>query len=496
MKNATTHTVRIRREILINVARLCYEDRLEAEIDRVPLKMFPKHGESRSCCIHQSRAIARQRLIAALGFRVEDDDELTALNAYAARALARTDAPKSGEVLTVIDEACRGCEDTRYFITDGCRGCAARACMEACPKDAIVFSEGRARIDKSKCINCGLCQKACPFQAVIYSPVPCEAACPVKAVNKGPDGRADINPETCISCGKCKMKCPFGAVVELPHVVDVIMRIKRGARVIAMPAPSVIGQFPGTYEQLRDAFLRLGFADVAPVAGGAEDTAKNEAAEFIGRVGEKGEAFMTTSCCPAYVEYTQKHLPAILPFVSHTKTPMQFTAQEVKAREPEAVTVFIGPCAAKRKEAQRDANTDYVLTFEELGAMLVARGVDIFDCADSEPRPDAKAGPGGWGFPVTGGVLAAVGAYLPEGAKIKTSVVDGINKTSIATLKVCAARKKAEGDANMLEVMCCEGGCVNGPGVVCPGQLTMKSLKEFIGKLPQRPSAASEPESA
>ena len=128
-----------------------------------------------------------------------------------------------------------------------------------------------------------------------------------------------------------------------------------------MFAPAVVGQFPGTIGQLKSAMKKVGFTHVYEVAQGADVTIKNEAKELEERL-EEGQPFMTTSCCAGYNEFTKKHLPEIEQYKSDTKTPMYYTAELVKQDNPDCLTVFVGPCLAKRMEAESDPNTDYVIT--------------------------------------------------------------------------------------------------------------------------------------
>ena len=240
----------------------------------------------------------------------------------------------------------------------------------------------------------------------------------------------------------------------------------------AMVAPAIAGQFPGTMEQLAGALHLLGFDGVVEVALGADMTADCEAAEWKERVMEGGQPFMTTSCCPAYVEAVKKHLPDLAPFVSHTPTPMHNTARWLKDKDPLCVTVFIGPCTAKRKEALEDPFTDLVLTFEELGALFVAAGVDVDICDGAGFLELPRAG--GRGFPVSGGVTRAVAERLEEASGLERRLVDGIDAKSMKLLRVWAAGK---GPGNFLEVMACEGGCLSGPGVLTPPVLAQKKVK-------------------
>ena len=178
-----------------------------------------------------------------------------------------------------------------------------------------------------------------------------------------------IDEQNCISCGQCLASCPCGAIVERSQMIDVLRDIKESnKKVVALLAPAIAGQFPGSLNALCGALKKLGFADVIEVAVGADITTQKEAAEFIERM-EHGAKFMTTSCCPAYFRAAQVHIPEIGPFVSETKTPMYYTAELVKQEDPSAVAVFVGPCLAKRAEAEYDPNVDYVLTFEEVVAL-------------------------------------------------------------------------------------------------------------------------------
>ncbi len=220
------------------------------------------------------------------------------------------------------------------------------------------------------------------------------------------------------------------------------------------------------------------------VAFGAEITAKKETQEFIERI-QRGDHIMTTSCCPAFVETVKYHAMELKPFVSDTLSPMQYTAASAKKHYPDAITVFIGPCVAKRKEAQSDKNTDYVMTFEELGSMFVAAGIEISSLKGIPLK--RKVGGYARGFATSCGVSAAI---LEETRKVKqtensenkipeihSNFINGLSRKTINQLKLYAAGKLP---GNFLEVMACEGGCIGGPGAIGQVKLAAKAVEKLV----------------
>ncbi|MDF7799433.1 4Fe-4S dicluster domain-containing protein [Pontiellaceae bacterium B1224] len=469
---------RLRKEVLVRVARAFFTAQPDDALNRIPLTMRPKSTKDSSrCCIYKDRVVLKYRSMAALGFSVESEtDELKPVSAYFDEALQR-DKPVD-PVLTVIDEACSACVQSQYTATNACRGCIARSCEAACPKDAIEFRDGKAWLNPDKCVNCGLCMKACPYHAIIRIPIPCEEACPVGAISKDPEtGREVIDHTQCTYCGKCLKECPFAAISDLSQMVDVLKLLKDG-NAVAMIAPSIIGQLPGSLPQLMAALKKAGFSDVVEVAEGADETTRHESAEWVEKMAE-GERFMTTSCCPAYIETVEKHLPEIGKFVSDTPTPMAYTASKVRKNYPEATTVFIGPCIAKRVEATKNADVDYVLTFEELGAMLVGAGIDVFECGEEEILD--RASREGRGFAASNGVTNAVKALAPDDAELKPMLVDGLDSKTIRQMKMWAT-KSCPG--NFVEVMSCEGGCIAGPGTLGNPRIAKKQLNTLMDQSP------------
>ena len=470
-----SRSIHIKKDILIRIAEAFFNDDFENRVNRIPVEMRPKGFEvPYRCCIHKERAIIRDRAIASLGFSIENDDEVKPLEKYAQDALKR-ETPEETP-LTVLDDACKGCVPSKIYVTDLCKGCVARPCEKTCKFGAITVKDGKSQIDGSKCRACRMCISACPYNAIVKLAVPCEDACPVGAISKNDSGFAVINYDECISCGRCIAACPFGAIHEKSQMIDVMKYIKSDTKVIAMSAPAIAGQFPGTIGQLETAMIKAGFDDVIEVAKGADITTKNEALEFEERMKE-GAPFMTTSCCAGYNELVKKHLPQLKPFVSNTKTPLYYTAEETRKKYPDAKLVFISPCAAKRVEVKENPNIDYILNAEELGALIVGRKIEILDCEERKiENPPSKQGRA---YAITGSVAAAVKHASKNPDTVKPYIISGLNKEAINNLKQSAKNASCP-NCNIVEVMACEGGCLGGNDNINTEKSAKKSIEALL----------------
>ncbi len=450
---------RLRRELMIRVVRGFFSGTLSASIDRFPRTICPQFNEPFRCCVWHDREVLRNRLLTLLGFACDDgDDGSKPLHEYLAEAEAGLPRPETP--LTVCSSGCAGCPEAKINVTSNCRGCFARPCVFNCPKGAITVSDRHAHVDDSKCIKCGKCLTVCPFNAIIRTRVPCEEACPVGAIRKNEHGVAQIDFGKCVFCGKCYSKCPFGAVMERSELFQVMRALKAGTPLIALIAPSAQFQFPGGIERLFSAVVKTGFRDVMEVALGAELTTRNEAAEFIERM-RKGEKLMTTSCCTACVELVRRHVPELAKSVSTTPSPMKFAGRLAREKYPDSKTVFVGPCIAKRYESLHAPEIDFVLTFEELGALMAGLGIDVMSQAPWPlPRPAIATARN---FARSCGVTEAVlKELLGDSGDVKSDskFLNGIDARSARLLAAYAAGKMP---GNFLEMMACSGGCVSGP---------------------------------
>lgn len=464
----------LRNRIIVKVAESFINNRFD-DADNIPAEIMPDGTRPYHASLEVDRNIIRQLVLAIMGFSPDDEKNSTlSLKEYGKKALQREKLLPSK--LSVITDACAACMKQQHVVTNFCRGCIARPCQVNCPKGAISFTEAnRAQINPELCINCGICMNSCPYNAIIKVPVPCEDSCPVGAITKDENGKEHIDNSLCISCGKCLRSCPFGAIVEPYQIIDVLKLLKdSNKKVAAMLAPAVLGQFSGSINNLIGAMKKLGFDSVFEVAVGADITTEKEAAEFIERM-EKGDKFMTTSCCPAYFRAAKTSVPEIAPFVSETHTPMYYTSEKIKQEHPDFITVFVGPCYAKRVEAEDDPFVDYVITFEELGAMFDADKIKV---DESEPLEFTEISCyQGRQFPVSGGVAGAVKSLVEGKAEMRAETVDGLTKEGLKTLKRYALKGC---DSNMIEVMCCEGGCVAGPGCLAMPRKAALAVDKYV----------------
>ena len=481
MLNINNNATNVKREILVKIAKLQLNNKLtEKEINRIPKELAPKDKQSIRCCIFHDREILKLRTLARLGISVENYDEDKDLDEYAEDALNR-ESP-TWPMLTVLHEACNACVKQDFIVTNACQGCFARPCTINCPKKAISISK-RASIDPEKCIHCGICATNCPYHAIIKVPVPCEEACPVGAISKGEDGHEKIDYDKCIFCGNCMKECPFGAMMDKSQLVDVIKHIMKSEKqVVALYAPAIAAQFKSSSSQLENALKEVGFSDVLEVAIGADICADKEAKEFEERM-KKGDKIMTTSCCSAYVRAVNIHVPDLIPCVSETKSPMHYTAKIAKEKNPDCITVFIGPCLAKRREGFDDKDVDYVLSIEELAALFIAKEIDIakFENTTKENIPTSSARK----FAKTGGVSEAVKLRLKDDIEAKIDIINGLNKPGMAKLRMygqinSGKLQPSNSTGNLIEVMACEGGCISGPAVITNPKVASVLLDKYV----------------
>lgn len=452
-----TQLKKLKHEVLKHVAILAKEDRLtKEELEKIPYEVIPGSKANYRCCVYKERAIVAERVKLAAGFLANGDnidDEFT-------------DIMPNDQIVYVIEAACDRCPINRYTVTDACRGCLAHKCIEACNFNAITMAAGRSYINQELCKECGMCKKACPYHAITEVIRPCKVSCPTGALNVDPeDRRAVIKEEDCVSCGRCMVACPFGAISDKSLVAPVAKKLAGKEKIYAVVAPAIAGQFgmKVTYGQIKDAMLKLGFEDMVEAAFGADAVTVHESNEFIERM-ENGDKYMTNSCCPGFLSFMEKKFPDQVGRISGTVSPMIATGRYIKKNDPDAKVVFIGPCTAKKSEAVKESikdAIDYVLTFEELIALLDAFDINLEQCED---RQVDDASIFGRGFGAHGGLTAAIENYVKDkgiNATFKPVKVCGLDiKKTITLAKV----GKLEG--NFIEGMMCDGGCINGAAAI------------------------------
>jgi [FeFe] hydrogenase (group B1/B3) len=474
-----SEVAKLRRKVLAEISRLTFEGRLATDISEILGTVVTEDGPRYRCCVHKERAVLKDRINLALGQPIGSPLEEAAEAALAGQA---ADLP----VMNVLPEACDRCPIDKFLVTDACRNCLAHNCIASCPRKAIMVVQNRAYIDKTKCVECGLCKRSCSYGAIIEISRPCERACDLKAVTAGSDRRAYIDQDKCVSCGACKQACPFGAIADWSSIVQIIQHFRQGHAVYALVAPAFVGQFGPKVKpaQIMAGLRRLGFAGATEVSLGADIVALAEAREFVETVPGR-QPFMTTSCCPAFAAMVAKHLPDTADKVSTTVSPMVAAAKVVKEQDPGALVVFIGPCTGKKEEARASHGVvDYVLTFEEVASMLVGADINV---AEIEAEPMAPASSrAGVNFARAGGVTQAVAAVLARiapDAELKPLRADGLGEC-----KAALAKLQQGGDGNFFEGMACPGGCVGGSGTLIDQNIGGK-LVELYAATAEAPAA-------
>jgi ferredoxin hydrogenase large subunit len=459
MRRITSEIDKIRRQVLTDVARLAFEGKLLREIEELPYRLFDNGIKNYRCCEYKERAVLRERIRLALGEDPAGDRE--PLVYAATQALKRKKI--EGPMLQVIDIACDECPIDSILVTDACRHCVAHNCENACRRDAIRVINGKAVIEKDKCIECGLCVGACQYGAILKIQRPCERACQVEAIRSREDRHASIDPQLCVGCGQCTISCPFGAISYKSEILPVILNIIDNRKTIALVAPSAPGQFGRNLSMghLFAGLAQLGFTRTQELGFAADLVAEQEAAELA-------DEWLTNSCCPAYKELVVKHHPSLASHVSTMPSPMALAAKLVRESEPDAFIVFIGPCLAKKAEARQ--LVDAVLTFEELACMFVAKKINLSTLTPQKlpQRPSAF----GRGFAASGGVACAVGNQK----EVKVEKADGLSECQ----KALTLAQKLGLDADFLEGMACTGGCVGGPGTLVDSAVSKRALAQDL----------------
>ena len=308
-------------------------------------------------------------------------------------------------------------------------------------------------LKKSNCKNCYKCIRHCPVKAIRFS-----------------GNQAHIIGNECILCGQCFVVCPQNAKQIIDETEKVKVFLQSGAPVIVSLAPSFVANYDGAgINSMRDALKKLGFYDVEETAIGATIVKT----EYERMLREEERDVVITSCCHSVNLLIQKYFPAELEYLADVLSPMQAHCTDIKKRYPGAKTVFIGPCVAKKDEAEHyEGIVDAVLTFEELTEWLKKERIDIEKTMDAAEESRARF------FPTTGGVLKTMAQEISGYTYL---AVDGVENC------IAALRDIENGKIHkcFIEMSACAGSCIGGPVMEKYHRSPVKdymSVANFAGK--------------
>jgi ferredoxin hydrogenase large subunit len=466
MLGINTNIDSIKQEVLFEVAKLAFSNNLEAKKETLPYDLIPGPQANFRCCVYKEREIIRQRIRLAEG-------------------KSPTANSDSKTIVQVITSACEGCPITRFVVTDNCQKCMGKRCQSACNFGAISMLRDRAHIDSSLCKECGKCSQSCPYNAIADLMRPCKRSCPVDAITMDENNIVVINEDKCINCGACIKDCPFGAISDRSFMVDIIRLMQQlETPVYAMLAPAWEGQFGAhvSVGSMAEALKELGFEGMYEVSLGADLVAASEAEEWADA--HKDGKKMTTSCCPAFVKMIRNHYPGLETNMSTTVSPMTATARLIKAMDPTAICVFIGPCIAKKGEVLDTVSlngADYALTLEELYAMFRAKDIEPKSFGGHLQQGSIY----GKKFCVSGGVTASVIQSLKESNEDTNLSVKACNGAAECK-KALMLLKVGKLPEDFIEGMICEGGCSNGPGSILTGRAANSNRDKLFAQADNR----------
>ena len=286
-------------------------------------------------------------------------------------------------------------------------------------------------LKKSNCKNCYKCIRHCPVKSIRFS-----------------GNQAYIIDNECILCGQCFVVCPQDAKQIVDETEKVKVLLQSGAPVYVSIAPSFIANYEGVgIESMRSALQKLGFADVEETALGATIVKK----EYDRIINEENRDILISSCCHSINLLIQKYFPNQLPYLANVLSPMQAHCNDIKSRESDAKTVFIGPCVAKKDEAEYYKGiVDAVLTFDELTKWLKEENIELDAGFNKVEESRARF------FPTTGGILKTMAKDNPEYTYM---AIDGVENC------IAALRDIENGKIHkcFIEMSACVGSCVGGP---------------------------------
>ena len=288
------------------------------------------------------------------------------------------------------------------------------------------------QLKKSNCKNCYKCIRNCPVKSIKFQ-----------------NNQANIVSDECILCGQCFVVCPQDAK-EVRNDVPIIEKyIADGRTVIASVAPSFIAEFPvQDFSAIRKGLIELGFADAEETAIGAHIVKK----EYERLINERKQEVIISTCCHSVNSLIQKYFPMALPYLANVLSPMLAHCKVIKEKNPDAVTVFIGPCISKKEEAELYGYTDVAITFEALENWLNEKGVTLDSTIEkSDEGKRARY------FPRTGGIIRS----MDKDDSFHYLAVDGVQNCVSAIQEIIDGKLKN----CFVEMSACPGCCINGPGI-------------------------------
>ncbi len=314
----------------------------------------------------------------------------------------------------------------------------------------------------------------------------CISACAYGAMSKNKDGEIVIDKDACKSCGACLDACECSCLTDAKQTLPILKEINSHEHpVFAMIAPAFIGQFSRkvTPGKLRSAFKLLGFEGMVEVALFADILTLKEALEFDRKIKHKEDYMLTSCCCPIWLSMCKK--AGLMDHIPGSVSPMVACGRSIKRLHPNAVTVFVGPCIAKKAEAKendvKDA-VDYVLTFQEIQEIFEIAGINLEELPEDDREHSSTAGRT---YAYSGGVSDAVRNCLERlrpnrKIPLTSTYADGVQDCRILIEDV----KNGKITANFIEGMGCKGGCVGGPKVIIERSEGKQHVEEYGNDAP------------